>query len=185
MDQLIQPPCTIRHAVPADAPAIAQLLVDTWRSTYRGLVNDAFLDSLTADKRSEAWRIIISEQCPPKAVVVAEVQGAGVVGFASAGEERDGIDDFEGEVFALYILKAYQRRGIGRRIVQEAAHYLLAANMPSMLIWVLRGNTAEGFYRAMGGRYHTVRPIVIGGQTLDELAYVWTDIHELAEARTG
>ena len=35
----------IRPAQTADAPGIARVHVEAWRSTYRGIVSDAFLDN--------------------------------------------------------------------------------------------------------------------------------------------
>jgi len=40
---------TIRRATPADARAIAQVRVDAWRVTYRGMIPDAYLDAMTVD----------------------------------------------------------------------------------------------------------------------------------------
>ena len=37
---------TIRPATAADAAQIARVRVDCWRSTYRGLVPDAYLDGM-------------------------------------------------------------------------------------------------------------------------------------------
>ena len=37
---------TIRPAELDDAPAIAQVHVDTWRSNYAGMIPQAYLDSL-------------------------------------------------------------------------------------------------------------------------------------------
>lgn len=41
-------PAAIRPALPADAPAIAQLRVDSWRATNRGMIPDAY-DRLGAE----------------------------------------------------------------------------------------------------------------------------------------
>jgi len=37
----------IRPALPNDAAEIARVHVDSWRSSYRGLLADEFLDSLS------------------------------------------------------------------------------------------------------------------------------------------
>jgi hypothetical protein len=39
---------TLRPATVADAAAISHIHVESWRTTYRGVVPDAFLDALSA-----------------------------------------------------------------------------------------------------------------------------------------
>ncbi|EPZ52573.1 hypothetical protein [Alicyclobacillus acidoterrestris] len=41
---------TIRKAVPDDAAGVAKVHVDSWRTTYREIVNDEFLASLSYEK---------------------------------------------------------------------------------------------------------------------------------------
>ena len=38
---------TTREARPEDLPDMARIRVDTWKAAYRGIVPDAYLDSLT------------------------------------------------------------------------------------------------------------------------------------------
>ena len=55
----------------------------------------------------------------------------------------------------------------------------MQAGMPSMLIWVLAKNPSRAFYEALGGQRVYEKQIVIGGETLVEVAYGWRDIHSL------
>jgi len=48
-----------------------------------------------------------------------------------------------------------------------------------MLIWVLAKNPSRAFYEALGGQRVYEKQIVIGGETLVEVAYGWRDIHSL------
>ena len=72
----------IRPAQMSDAPGIARVHVDAWRSTYRGLVPDAFLDALQTDSRERFWRATLSNPTAPARVFVAQEPGGAVVGFA-------------------------------------------------------------------------------------------------------
>ena len=49
----------IRPATVDDAAAVAHVHVSSWRSTYRGLMPDAVLDSLSVERRAEFWREVI------------------------------------------------------------------------------------------------------------------------------
>ena len=59
----------IRPATPEDALAIAAVHVDAWKAAYRGIVPDEFLDSLSIEQRSDAWRQILSEGSPENVMV--------------------------------------------------------------------------------------------------------------------
>jgi hypothetical protein len=45
----------VREAEAGDAAAIAALQVRSWRTAYRGIVPDAFLDGLAEDAWLERW----------------------------------------------------------------------------------------------------------------------------------
>jgi len=45
----------IRSATASDAPAIGHVHVESWRSTYRGLMPDAVLVNLSAEQRATFW----------------------------------------------------------------------------------------------------------------------------------
>ncbi len=49
-----------------------------------------------------------------------------MVGFASGGPERDDIPGYDGELYGLYVLAAYQRQGIGRALMLTVARRLVA-----------------------------------------------------------
>ena len=106
---------TIRPATSDDAPAIAHVQVETWRSAYRGIVADDFLASLSEETRTRRWREIMQQ--PQQAMFVAEDEGNGVFGFANGGPERNGREDFRGELCGLYVLPEWHGKGNGRRLV--------------------------------------------------------------------
>jgi ribosomal protein S18 acetylase RimI-like enzyme len=79
-------------------------------------------------------------------------------------------------------LKQAHGRGTGRKLLQTAADELIQRGHLSMLLWVLRDNTAaRKFYEAMGGQYLCEKAIDIGTQTLLEVAYGWKDLRSLAK----
>jgi hypothetical protein len=49
----------IRKATADDAKGIARVHVDAWKSTYRGLVSDEYLDSLSYESREQMWAKVI------------------------------------------------------------------------------------------------------------------------------
>ena len=106
----------IRAAQPPDAAAIATVHVDSWRTTYKDIVPDDVLAALSYEQRTHMWRHILSQSLPTSFVFVAEAPSGQVIGFASGGPERGGDPDYTGELYAIYLLEAYQRHGLGRAV---------------------------------------------------------------------
>lgn len=164
----------IREAHESDALALATVGVDTWRAAYRGIVDDAYLDSLSHEKSEQHWhRILAGTGC---FTLVAEDESGLVAGFALSGAERDGDPVYEGELYALYVLKEHQGRGIGRALVKAVADRFRRDGIASMVIWVISANPSRGFYERLGGRVLGTKVIEIGGRQLEETAYGWDNL---------
>jgi ribosomal protein S18 acetylase RimI-like enzyme len=179
-------PITIRKAVPADAAGIARAHIDSWRTTYKGLIADAVLQGLSCERRTERWRQDLSDPQNTDFAFVAESEAGEILGFVSAGPERSGDPDYRGEVMAIYLVQPAQGQGIGRRLMQAAAAELLERGYSSMLLWVLRDNTpSRKFYEALGGTSLREQTIEIGGREYLEVAYGWRDLAGLAGKANG
>lgn len=165
----------IRTATVADAPSIAKVHVESWRSTYRGIVPNEFLDSLSYVQRERLWRDILSEPVPDTFVFVAEDESGTIVGFVSGGRERSGDTTYTGELYAIYLLEAYQRQGIGRQLTIALVRRLIEAGVSSLLLWVLAENPSRRFYEALGGQPVYEKTVTIGGAPLIEVGYGWRE----------
>ncbi len=158
---------------------MARVHVDSWRSTYAGLIPDAYLKSLSHDESEARWRARMNDS-PDNVYHVAESSSGEVVGFACGGSNRgDGHFGFEGELYALYLLAEHQRRGCGSLLMRAVAEALQRAGYGSMLTWVLADNPSRRFYEAVGGRPLGSREVEIGGARLEEVAYGWDDLRSL------
>ena len=167
----------IRVALPNDAAEIARVHVESWRSSYRGLLADEFLDSLSEAGYADRWRRVIGDGAS-RVFVVEEPDG--VVGFASGGRERAGESGYEGELYAIYIVAGSQRKGHGRELVHTMAAALREKGLRDLIVWVLRDNTsAREFYERLGGSYVRAQPITIGPTTLEEVSYGWRSLEEI------
>ena len=170
----------IRKADPSDAGAIARVHVDTWRTAYAGILPAAFLAGLSFAEREAMWSQALTADRPTTCMVVAETDGGVVVGFAYGAPEREGNPQFRGELFAIYVLRDFQRRGIGQRLYFAMVHHFSSQGIESMLLWVLKDNhPARHFYESMGGEYVEEKTITIGGTDLVEVAYGWRDLTDL------
>lgn len=133
----------IRSATVADAPAIGHVHHLAWIETYTGLVDDEFLKSRSEENSAERFQ---KEGC--RDVLVAELDGE-IVGFAKYGPSRDEDLPETGEIYALYVLKKGQGKGIGRRLLEFALR--IQTDRRSFSLWVLDSNEkAIKFYQHLG-----------------------------------
>lgn len=166
----------IREAAPGDEEGIARVHVDSWRTTYKGIVSDSVLQNLSYEQRAENWRRGIGKN----ALYVAEDESGSIVGFATGGKERTGNYDADGELYAIYLLQEVQGKGIGKKLTQLIAQNLKEQGFTSMLVWVLEQNPAKKFYESLGGQPIDESMIEIGGEDFKEIAYYWDIIEALA-----
>lgn len=170
----------VRHATSADAPGIARVHVDAWRSSYASVVPQEILSGLSYSDRQTLWNSILNPPRPGMHCFVAETQNAEIVGFAHSGPEREGNGTYRGEIYSIYLLQDYQRQGLGRRLLLSVAEGLLDDGIDSMLLWVFENNHgARQFYASLGGEVIRKKDVKIGGADLVEVAYGWKDIADL------
>lgn len=146
----------IREATSADAAGIATVHIESWQEAYLGLLPAAYLARMSDRRLRRRWRhTLLRAFREGGEVLVAEVD-ARVVGFAQL---MHGPDHATGELSMLYVLPAYQGRGVGRLLLRRAADRLLARGYRRLLLGVLAGNVrARAFYERQGlaanGRFH-------------------------------
>jgi GNAT superfamily N-acetyltransferase len=163
-----------------DAAAIARVHVESWRSTYAGMLPEKMLLKLSsAEHEARWWRHVLGRFRRNHFVYVAESDVDGVIGFGSAGSSRDRELHHTGEVYALYVLDQYQGAGVGKALFLALSERLGKERGPSMVVWVLSTNPSRYFYETLGGRRIATRKDRMGGVEVEETAYGWNDVSEL------
>ena len=169
---------SLRAATAADAPAIARVHQETWRTTYSGILPRDVIEHL-AGRRSEAtWRGRLAAQGDMEAVWIAEADGQ-IAGFAACGAARHRLEGLEAEIYALYVLPPAQRHGVGRALVRECARHFVRHARFGFYLWVLKANRARFFYEAMGGVEAGEKSERLGLHSFAQVAYAWHDVTAL------
>ena len=171
---------SIRAANAADAGAIARVYVRTWRVAYRGLLPSRALNDMNELRETLYWWTTICEAGADTLSFVAVDPEAGVVGFVTGGPERARGAGRRAEVYTLYVLPGFQRQGIGKRLFAAAGDRFRREDFAGMVVWVLAGNPARGFYESRGGSPCAARAIRVGGRQVQEVAYRWADLIALS-----
>lgn len=173
----------IRNARRTDAEGIARVHERTWKEGYRGLIDAAYLESLTEKRLVPRWRANLDRRAEDmdEAIFVA-VSGREVVGFLTVGASKEPFAPWEAEVSMIYVQKEHRGAGIGRALMKTAADHCIRRAMFSGGLWVLRDNgAARDFYEAVNGEHAGRKVDIIGGQTVPLVGYYWRDMAQLAE----
>jgi ribosomal protein S18 acetylase RimI-like enzyme len=129
---------TLALAGPADAAAMARILVQTWRARYPGLVDEDVLAGLDED----GFARYFEERLAPggdHGATLATVDGE-PVGFIHFGPDEE--DPRRGHVFSFYVLPAFAGRGLGRELLGDAIERLAARGYRTITLWVFKDNAA-------------------------------------------
>lgn len=143
----MRPPLHVRPARPDDADPMAEVHVDSWRQTYRGLMRDEVLDDPgLLPARGRFWKAVLTEERYGSfQAAVAESDGA-VVGIALAGPATEADVAWDTQLYVLYLLAAFHGSGAGRGLMEA----VLPAGASAGL-WVADPNPrAQAFYVKQG-----------------------------------
>jgi len=166
----------IRKAEPADAAGIAHVQVQSWRTTYAGIVPEAFLANMSENEQTARWQMMLTDE---NVVLVAERERR-IVGFTIAGPSRDRAQGCDAELYAIYLHAVDQKLRIGTELLRETARALMERGFTSMDVWVLAANPSKNFYLRRGAHYAGAKEIEIGDTRLVEEGFVWPDLKALA-----
>ena len=163
----------VRPSSPREARSLAEIYVETWRTTYAGMLPDNVLLRMSVDQQEKRWRGTLRAQGGGEVVLTAEAVGHGAVGFGSAGPARR-TGPHVGEVYTLYVLPDWHGQGAGRELLLSLFSHLRTTGFSEALVWVVAANPSRFFYEAMGGQRTVERVERLWGVDLPEIGYRWS-----------
>ena len=159
----------VRKIMPADdVAAIADIYVQSWKTAYRGIVPQDFLDKLDGN----GWADFLREgQCESYVVIKGNRR---YMGTASVCPAREKSMTGWGELVSLYLLPEAFGKGYAEPLFCAAMRGLLQMGYEEAYLWVLEENLrAQRFYEKQGFRKNGDRmEIAVGGKELVEIRYV-------------
>ena len=162
----------IRPSQKDDVPSMSRVYAQTWRDTYLGVVPYGYLYTMSLPQ----LEVEFLNELQSNQVISYVAEDAGkVIGLISGGYERQGDHIYNGEIYALYVLKNYQRQGVGTKLVSALARQLSQFGIYSMLVRVLEHNPYRRFYEKINGIYLQKHHMPFAGEVLDVTAYGWID----------
>ena len=164
---------SIRDMTLDDCRHVSAIRIDGWRTAYRGLMPQSYLDALDVAADTARRRARLAQGGDGVVNLVA-VRDGEVVGWAAHGPYRDGETRTEdAELYAIYVSSQVLGAGVGRALLAESARRCAAAGRERMLLWVLRDNArARCFYERAGFRADGAEePFEVDGVAVPEVRY--------------
>ena len=156
-----------RLAPDDDLLAVAWVYVESWRTAYRRIVPQAYLDALAPDD----WAGSLAARADRTWVACVDGQ---VVGVSTYGSARDDACLEWGEIISVYVLPDRWHSGVGRRLLDASVESLHAEGFECVYLWVLEDNArARTFYERCGFVWNGDELVTeVGGAPLREVRYV-------------
>lgn len=168
LDKLI-----IRDATIEDIPEVAQLHVDSWNKTYKGIISQDHLDNMrnNIDKRIERMK----NEFNLRKMVVATIDDE-IVAFSeyTLTNEFSKDLDIDCELCGLYVKNEYIGIGIGSKLFNYVMREFIKNDNTKMGLWCVKENTnAISFYKFKGGIQVAEKEFELAGKKYSEIAFVY------------
>lgn len=139
-----------RKATIDDAYGIEYVASHSWKETYYDFMPKSYLDNRIAniENRTERTREFLKNNDNYWVATVND-KIIGILYFSNSKEEKYINYGYLG---AIYILKDYQRFGIGKELFKIALKGLIDMGYNDMYLECLKGNSAIDFYKHFGGK---------------------------------
>ncbi|MEK4303128.1 GNAT family N-acetyltransferase [Oceanobacillus sp. FSL K6-0251] len=169
----------IRKADVTDAGAIGKVSVESWQTTYRGIMADRVLKRLSVEDRVENWKNTI--QADESTTFVAVDTEEQIGGFLNIAVKESADSARIGEITAVYLLENWQGQGIGKMLLLTAFTCFVEQSIYTVRVEVLSENDSRLFYEQFGAEMIEKKNIQIADDVLDLLVYEWKDISSIVK----
>lgn len=116
---------SVRPALSSDAEGIARVHLQAWREAYAHLLPAETLAGLDAAERTARWESILVDGTTD---VVVALDGACVIGWASASAGRGQDAPRPRELEGIYVLASHHGSGAGQRLLDAASATVLPSS---------------------------------------------------------
>ena len=156
----------VKVAAASDLPSVHDVANRTWPATYAGMISDediaAFLEANYSLNRLTFIRDSMGDG------MLAALSAGEVIGYVMVTKDRDGM----AQIWAIYVLPEWQRRGAGRLLWEAALERGRQLESHELVLWVLDSNEpARRFYERQGARAAEERDFPVGGGSVREVCY--------------
>ena len=143
------PELTLRPAVPEDAPILAHIHTEAWKSAFGGILSPEALAQATNPEEAQAMHAFVLEH--QLAHVSLQCIDGTPQGMTAWSENRDNLGCDTAELICIHSLPQFWGHGYGAHMIQHALEEAKHAGYVRLVLWVFEGNErARRFYEKHG-----------------------------------
>lgn len=170
------------EATEKDAYGISYVSAHSWKETYTGLLPEDYLEDriLNIGNKVEKTKSFLNNYNGKYIVAKHDGNVVGILAFCPSKNEK--YKDY-GYLNAIYVLKKYQKMGIGKELFKIAVEGLIKMGYKKMMLECMTGNDTLNFYKKYLGvvdekidfpikRVGTVKADVLLFENLEEVLLV-------------
>ncbi len=167
----------VRLASPNDAEDMTWIHVQSWKTNYKGIISQKYLDSINYEELLINRKEVLEKGIGFHLVSIYQEK---VVGFCEAGfsilreTRKSSIENRieKGEVYSIYVRDEHQGQGVGRELFKQALFWLKKKELSPVIVWTLKENQkARAFYESQGGKLIEVMEVCIGEELYSSVGY--------------
>lgn len=161
----------IRKATIDDAEKVAKIKIEGWKTAYRGIIDDNFLDNMDINEEIEKRKNNIENGVD---IIVAELNNE-IVGFCLYRNYIKNLKNYPNancELSSLYVKSSLKRKGIGTKLMKYVIQKLQSQGKTQMILSCLKQNyPSRVFYEKRGGKLIKTEKITFGDKEYEEVIY--------------
>lgn len=162
----------IRTIREEDIPSVVDIQIEGWKTAYKGMIEDDFLNSMNRNKKIEQRK----KDYKQDGYIVAEIEEE-IVGFCRYIDNNTytpNMLEIDCEIVALYVKSELKYNGIGTKLFEFVMKEFRSKNRTKMIIWCLKDNEpSRKFYAKMGGVIEKEKVVEIGKKEYLEVGFVY------------
>ena len=166
MDNLI-----IRNIEIDDIESVANIILEGWKTAYKGIIDDSYLNSMNKDEIIKKRKKDYKEGY----FIVAELNKE-IVGFSRFYDNNQYSPNYsvDCELMAIYVKPELKYQGIGTKMFNYVVNDFKKMNKKKMIIWCLKDNyPSRKFYERMGGIFIGEKEFIKAGNSYPEVGYLY------------
>jgi len=162
----------IREANIKDIEDISKIVTNGWKTTYRGIIDNEYLDNLSyldnspkIEKHLMENKIYVHENCNSKALD----------GIIAIGDARTEKNNSLAEIYSLYVNLENRGKKIGTKLIECVKENVASLGKKGILVYCLAQNKkAINFYEKTGARPIGTRCKKINNKDVEEVLFLYS-----------